>query len=60
MLVERLDLSSIIGLDEDGVSLIAEACNMLRKGGSASVDELWPGEMPEFKSYVIFPFDWKH
>ena len=50
MLVERLDLSSSIHLDDDSVSLIAEACNMLRKGGTASVDELWPGETYDFKS----------
>ena len=50
MLIERLDLSSSVRLDEDGLSLIATACNMLRKGGSASVDELWPGEVRDFKS----------
>ena len=50
MLVERLDLSSVIRLDEDGISLIAAACNMLQQGGSVSVDKLWPGQAHDFIS----------
>ena len=50
MFVERLELSSSIRLDEDGIALIVKACNMLGKGEAVSVDELWPGEVYDFKS----------